>query len=64
MDSTKRGIVVNNGTESSLVLEVKEKKDQDPVQLGLKVSVHSQRVLSFKQGGDGVLKYQGRLCVP
>ena len=44
--------------------EVKEKQDQDPILLDLKASVHSQRVLSFEQGGDGVLKYQGKLCVP
>ncbi|WMV08283.1 hypothetical protein MTR67_001668 [Solanum verrucosum] len=26
--------------------------------------VHNQRVEVFSQGGDGVLRYQGRLCVP
>ena len=30
----------------------------------MKASVHNQRVLAFEQGGDGVLTYQGRLCVP
>ena len=43
---------------------MKEKKDQDPIFLDLKASVHNQRVLDFEQCGDGVLKYQGRLCVP
>ncbi|WMV08186.1 hypothetical protein MTR67_001571 [Solanum verrucosum] len=37
------GVIVQNGLESSLVVE--------------KVEV-------FSQGGDGVLRYQGRLCVP
>ena len=46
------------------VSEVKEKQDQDPISLVLKESVHNQWVLAFEQGGDGVLKYQGRLCVP
>ena len=36
MDSTKGGIVVTNGAESSLVSEVKEKQDQDPILLDLK----------------------------
>ena len=52
-----------NGAESSLVSEVKEKKDQDPILLELKANVHKQKVLAFVQGGDGVLRYQGRLCV-
>ncbi|XP_049373445.1 uncharacterized protein LOC125838428 [Solanum verrucosum] len=27
-------------------------------------NVQSQRILAFEQGGDGVLRFQGRLCVP
>ncbi|KAH0679995.1 hypothetical protein KY290_022105 [Solanum tuberosum] len=38
-DSTEGGIVVTNGAESSLVSEVKEKKDQDPILLDLKANV-------------------------
>ena len=64
IDSIEGGIVVMNGAESSLVSDVKEKQDQDPILLDLKATVHSQGVLAFEQGGDGVLKYQGRLCVP
>ena len=64
MDSIEGGIVVTNGDESSLVSEMKENQDQDPIFLDLKASVHRQRVLAFEQGGDGVLKYQGRLFVP
>ena len=48
---------------SSLVVEVKEKQDNDPILLELKNAVHNQRG-EFTQGGDGVLRYQGRLCVP
>ena len=44
--------------------EVKEKQDQDPILLELKANVQKQRVLAFEQGGDDVLRYQGRLCVP
>ena len=45
-------------------MEVKEKKDNDPILLELKGAVRNQRVEVFSQGGDGVLLYQGRLCVP
>ncbi|KAH0728078.1 hypothetical protein KY284_003943 [Solanum tuberosum] len=62
--SAEGGIVVANRAESSLVSEVKEKQDQDPILLELKANVQKQQVLAFEQGGDGVLKFQGRLCVP
>ena len=55
--------MVTNGAESSLVLEVKDKQDQDTIFLDLKASVHSKRSLSCEQRGYGFLKYQGRLCV-
>ena len=55
---------VQNGAESSLVVEVKEKQDSDPIFLELNNAVHNLRVEVFSQGGDGVLRYQGRLCVP
>ena len=45
-------------------MEVKEKQDNDPILLKLKGAVHNQRFEVFSQEGDGVLHYQGRLCVP
>jgi len=42
---------------------VKEKQDQNPMFLKLKENVHKQKVVAFEEGGDGVLRYQGRLCV-
>ena len=57
------GVTVQNGAESSLVVEVKEKQERDPIFLELKGAVNNQRVEVFSQGGDGVLRYQGRLCV-
>ena len=45
-------------------MEIKEKLDYDPILLELKGAVHNQRVEVFSQGGDSVLRYQGRLCVP
>ena len=45
-------------------MEVKEKQESDPILLELKGAVNNQRVEVFSQGGDGLLRYQGRLCVP
>ncbi|WMV45482.1 hypothetical protein MTR67_038867 [Solanum verrucosum] len=58
MDSNEGGVVVMNQAESILVSEVKEKQDQDPILPGLKANGHKQ--MAFEQGGDGVLRYQGR----
>ena len=51
------GVIVQNGAKSSLVVEVKEKQDSDPILLELKGSIHNQRVEVFSQGGDGILCY-------
>ena len=45
-------------------MEVKKKQESDLILLELKGAVNNQRVEVFSQGGDGVLRYQGRLCVP
>ena len=45
-------------------MEVKEKQESDPILLELKFVVNNQRVEVLFQGEDGVLRYQGRLCVP
>ncbi|XP_069146028.1 uncharacterized protein [Solanum lycopersicum] len=58
------GVIFQNGAESSLVVEVKEKQESDSIFLELKGAVNNQRVEVFSQGGDGVLRYQSRLCVP
>ena len=58
MNYTEGGIVVMNGSESSLLSEVKGKQDQDPIRLDLKASVHKKKVMTFEQEGDGVKRYQ------
>ena len=58
------GVTVQNGAESSLIVEFKKKQDSDPILLELKGELHNQRVEVFFRGGDGVLRNQGRLCVP
>ena len=50
MDFTEGEILVTNETESSLVSQMKDKKDQDPILLDLKENVHKQSVLTFEQG--------------
>lgn len=42
---------------------MKEKQYQDPLFLKLKSNVHNKKVMGFEQGGDDLMKYQGRLCV-
>lgn len=54
---------MHHGFVSSLVMEVKEKHDPDPVLLQLKEDIHKQKVMVFAEEGDGVLRYKGRLCV-
>ena len=63
MYSKEGGIVVANGAESSLVSEVKEKQDEDPILPELREIVYKQRVLAFKQWGYCVLIYNSRSCV-
>ena len=36
MSISENGVIVQNGVESSLVVEVKEKQDSDPIMLELK----------------------------
>ncbi|WMV58035.1 hypothetical protein MTR67_051420 [Solanum verrucosum] len=64
VDSSKGGVVVTNEVKLSLVIQVKEKQDRDPILLELKANVHKHKVMDFEQGGDVVLRYQRRLCVP
>ena len=51
------GLTIKNGVESSLVVEVKEKIDSDPIMVEIKGAIHNQRVEVFSQRGDGVLRY-------
>ena len=44
--------------------DVKTKQDMDPSLVDLKKSVETKVIESFSKGRDGVLRYQGRLCIP
>ena len=54
MSISDSGVTAQNGAKSSLVVEVKEKQDSDPILLELKGAVHNQRVEVFSQGGDSL----------
>ena len=44
-------------------MDVKSKQGLDPILVELKEAVLTNSVEAFSQGGDGVLRYQGRLFV-
>ena len=44
---SESGVTVQNGAESSLVVEVQQKQDSDPIFLELKGVVHNQRLVGF-----------------
>ena len=58
------GMLVQNRSESSLVVDVKSKQDLDPSLVELKRLVDEKKIEVFSKGGDGVLRYRNRLCVP
>ncbi|WMV41874.1 hypothetical protein MTR67_035259 [Solanum verrucosum] len=63
MDSTKGSVMVHNGSESSFVTDVKAMQCLDPTLVVLKEMILRKSIEAFSQGGDGVLRYQGCLCV-
>ena len=48
-------VIVQNGAKSSLIVEVKENQENDPILLELKVAFHNQRLEVFSRGADSVL---------
>ena len=56
--------MVCHNYESSLVVEVKSKKHLDPLLMELNESAIFMFRTSLSQGGDGILSYHERLCVP
>ncbi|WMV14358.1 hypothetical protein MTR67_007743 [Solanum verrucosum] len=64
VDSNEGGVIVKIGSESSLILDVKAMQDLDPIMVDLKKSVSEKAIEAFSPWGDGVLRYQVRLCIP
>lgn len=56
--------MVHNGSESSFVSDVKLKKGLDLMLIELKETILQKYIDAFSQRGDGVVEYQGLLCVP
>ncbi|WMV46713.1 hypothetical protein MTR67_040098 [Solanum verrucosum] len=49
------GMIVQNGSKSSLVSNVKAKQDLDPIMVYLKKLVSKNDIEAFSQWGDGAL---------
>ena len=64
VDSTSRGVSVHPSSESSFVVEDKKGQHLDPVFMELNKSVLLKMNESFALGGDGILRYCDKLCVP
>ncbi|XP_070011767.1 uncharacterized protein [Nicotiana sylvestris] len=58
------GITLQDTTTSSLVTEVKEHQYEDPVLIHYRDTNIQKEKTPFVITEDGVLRYQGRLCVP
>lgn len=52
-----------NEAKSSLVQEVKEKQENNPIIMELKENVHKHKVMNIEFGGYGMLRYQV-VCFP
>lgn len=63
-DSPKGGYIVHYNYEYSSMVDVKYKQHLDILLVEYKEYVLSKLSIPFSQGGDGVLRYQGILCVP
>ncbi|KAF3684468.1 hypothetical protein FXO38_00255 [Capsicum annuum] len=64
LDSKDGGVIVHELAKSSLCAEVKEKKVEDPILMQIKKDMGQQKFMTFEISGDGILRFQGRLCVP
>lgn len=61
-DSKDGGVFVLSVSQSSLIVEIEEKKALDPNSMKIKSNMGQHKVADFVIGGDGILRYQGRLC--
>lgn len=51
-------------SQSSVVVEIKEKKVLDHELIKTKSNMGQHKVADFMIGGNGILRYQGGLCIP
>ncbi|XP_070054938.1 uncharacterized protein [Nicotiana tomentosiformis] len=64
LDSGHTGVTIHDTSTSSFVTEVKECQYEDPVLDHYKDAGPQNEKTPFDISGDGVLRYQGRFCVP
>ena len=62
-ESSKGRIIACHNSESSLLVDVKSKECIDPLLIEFRELVLRKNNESYYQGEDGVLRYQGILCV-
>ncbi|XP_060212020.1 uncharacterized protein LOC132639597 [Lycium barbarum] len=62
--SEETGITLQNISQSTLASDVKTQQNEDPVLASIKEGVQQNRISTFELDSNGILKYQGRLCVP
>ncbi|WMV50195.1 hypothetical protein MTR67_043580 [Solanum verrucosum] len=53
-----------HSSESSFVMDVKSKQGLDPILVELKMVVLKKSIEAFSEKGEGVLRYEGLLCLP
>ena len=61
--SVDSSMLVQNGSESLLIVSVKTEQDLDPSLVKLKRLVDEKKIEVFSKGGDGVLRYRNKLYV-
>jgi len=64
LEADDSGVTIQDTTVSSLVVEVKSRQQEDPSLEQLRAKAQDQQSLALDIVGDGVLRYNGRLCVP
>ncbi|XP_070005709.1 uncharacterized protein [Nicotiana sylvestris] len=64
LDSGDIGITLQDTATSSLVTKVKERQYEDPMLIHYRDTTLQKEKTPFEITEDGVLRYQGRLCVP
>ena len=63
VDAYDGRVLVQKGSESSLVHDVKVKQDLDPKLVELKKLVVEKNIEAFSLKEDGILRYEDHLCV-
>ena len=63
-NSEDSGVSIQEVAESSIINEVKRHQYEDPIMAQYRDTALQKEKTPFKVTPDGVLRYEGRLCVP